>query len=222
MRLLINPFARGQALLSGKGLNGFIRAQIDAIPRGASVLTIGAGGPVGRMLESRAAEQGLKIVSFDIDASRNPDIVGDITDYDFKGAQFDVIFMIEVLEHVADVHKVPDVLHEVLKPEGVLVLSTPFIFPIHDAPYDFYRYTKYGLAHLFKSFKDVDIQPRNSWAESVNVLIARTYKEKKVSFRILGAFMVVYALLLQPIHWVMGKVFKSDFMTSGYLMTAKK
>lgn len=222
MSFLFNPIARGVSILAGKGLKPFVRAQVDLVPEGASVLSIGAGGPVGEILEARAQDKGLNVTSFDIDSDRKPDIVGDITTYDFEGRSFDYIFMIEVLEHIPDVHKVPDRLFNILNDGGTLILSTPFIFPIHDAPHDYYRYTHYGLRHLFKEFQDLDIVARNSWAESINVLLARTYKEKVLSFRVLGAFMVVYAVLLQPLHWVMGKLFKSDFMTSGYMMVAKK
>ena len=39
----------------------------------------------------------------------------------------------------------------VLKKNGKLVLILPFIYPIHDVPYDKYRFTEYGLRELLKN-----------------------------------------------------------------------
>ncbi|KOR29987.1 hypothetical protein TI04_07295, partial [Achromatium sp. WMS2] len=44
-------------------------------------------------------------------------------------------------------------IHRVLKPGGRLYLSVPFFYPIHDAPYDFLRFTIHGLHHLFQANK---------------------------------------------------------------------
>lgn len=221
-KFLFNPFARGQAILAGKGLNNYVRKQVSLLAPGSTVLSIGAGGPVGGMLEAIAKERNVKVTTFDIDADKGPDIVGDIATYDFSDHSYDFIFMIEVLEHVKECHKVPAQLYDALKEGGTLFLTTPFIFPLHERPYDYFRFTRYGLEYLFSDFKDVDVQERNNWAESINVLLARTYKEKRIEFRLLGALMVLYALLLQPLHWVLGHLFKSDFLTTGYVMEAKK
>jgi SAM-dependent methyltransferase len=39
-------------------------------------------------------------------------------------------------------------LYRVLKPGGGLWLTAPFFFAEHMQPHDYYRYTRYGLAHL--------------------------------------------------------------------------
>ena len=48
-------------------------------------------------------------------------------------------------------------LYRVTKPSGKLILSTPFIFGIHEAPYDYFRFTKFGLIHLFNNFNDLEV-----------------------------------------------------------------
>lgn len=66
----------------------------------------------------------------------------------FKDGVFDVVLCTEVLEHVPDPEKVLREISRVLKESGCLVMTTPFLVPLHEDPYDFYRYTVYGLKHL--------------------------------------------------------------------------
>ena len=77
------------------------------------------------------------------------------------GKQIDEVFQVHtelstqerrarVVELFADVH-LPDPerclveLHRVIKPAGSLTIQVPFIYPLHDAPLDFHRWTRYGL-----------------------------------------------------------------------------
>ena len=68
----------------------------------------------------------------------------------FENNYFDSIVCFEVLEHVFN----PDVFlmeaHSVLKPGGVAVFTVPFIWDEHEQPYDFARYSSFGLNHLFQ------------------------------------------------------------------------
>lgn len=66
----------------------------------------------------------------------------------FPDRQFDTILCTEVLEHTQQPFQVMNELARLLKPGGHLILSVPFIYPIHEAPYDHWRFTAYGLAIL--------------------------------------------------------------------------
>jgi SAM-dependent methyltransferase len=39
----------------------------------------------------------------------------------------------------------------VLRPNGYVILTTPLYYPIHEEPYDFFRFTPFGLRHLFET-----------------------------------------------------------------------
>ena len=73
-----------------------------------------------------------------------------------------------VLEHVPQPSAAIAELYRILKPGGTLVLSTVFTHPVHDAPFDFYRYTRFGLAHLLtqNSFELVEVNWEGSIAET--------------------------------------------------------
>jgi hypothetical protein len=53
-----------------------------------------------------------------------------------------------VLEHLPEPATVLRELHRVLKPSGTLWMTAPLFYVEHERPYDFYRYTRYGLRHL--------------------------------------------------------------------------
>ena len=66
------------------------------------VLNIGAGGPVQGIIESYLNK---KVTSIDIDSNRKPDIVMDVTNLEFNDNSFDLVIMMEVLEHVKEPKK---------------------------------------------------------------------------------------------------------------------
>jgi hypothetical protein len=53
----------------------------------------------------------------------------------------------------------------VLCKNGNVILSTPFIWGIHEAPHDYYRYTEYGLKYLLNEsgFRDINVIPNSGY-----------------------------------------------------------
>jgi len=62
------------------------------------------------------------------------------------------ILCLNTLEHVRDIIAAGREMTRVIKPDGVLVLSTPFDFMIHDFPGDYWRFTPQALAYLTRDF----------------------------------------------------------------------
>ena len=209
-------------VLSRKGLYPFLERQFAQIAGGANVLNVGAGGDIEELLRRHAEARSFQVTSFDIDPDRGPEIVGDIATFDFGDRRFDVVVMSEVLEHVRAPEEAIKNVHEILSPGGGLILSTPFIFPMHDGPHDYYRFTRYGLEWLLRDFSDVDIFARNTWPEAVNVLMVRLIKEKNPACRLMAPFVVALALVIAPVAMILGRIIKTDFITSGYVTTAVK
>ncbi|HSC47342.1 MAG TPA: class I SAM-dependent methyltransferase [Gammaproteobacteria bacterium] len=74
-----------------------------------------------------------------------PDIFADARGLPFPSGSMQGVILKDVLEHVPDPKSVLMEISRVLSDGGVLVLWMPFIYPIHDAPFDFQRYTEHGL-----------------------------------------------------------------------------
>lgn len=81
----------------------------------------------------------------------NPLVFGDAHKLPFADESLNTVLLIEVLEHLPEPDQAFSEALRVLSPNGQLLLSTPFLYPVHDAPQDFQRWTQYGLAHLLQN-----------------------------------------------------------------------
>lgn len=208
---------------SRQGLYEFLTKEFSNIQVQHNVLTVGSGGEINKLLYQHASKTGFVVQSLDVDPARNPDMIGDVCTIEFKPASFDVIVICEVLEHVHSPHQAIQNLFNALKPGGKIILSTPFILPIHEAPRDYYRYTKYGLEFLLKDFSDVKIEPRNSYFEAIDVLWMRTAQSTKRRAKLFSfiAVPIVY-FVYRPFTLLLSKLVNSDEMTTGYTVTATR
>lgn len=66
----------------------------------------------------------------------------------FQAETFDTVLCTQVLEHVTRPHVLMYEICRVLRPRGHLVLSAPQTNPLHEAPHDYFRFTRYGLECL--------------------------------------------------------------------------
>jgi ubiquinone/menaquinone biosynthesis C-methylase UbiE len=184
-----------------------------------NILNIGAGGEVKRIL----LKNRIVFKELDIDKKRNPDYVGDIMNMNiFDDNTFDVIVCAEVLEHVKNPFVAVNEIMRVLKPGGVLIGSTPFIFPIHDEPNDYFRYTRYGILNLFNNFDLLNIVERNSYIESVYVVMLRLNNIGTRKQKIVGLFLLPIFLMLLPLFKMLSFLVVNSQATTGYFFVFKK
>src|SRR5207302_8350604 len=93
------------------------------------------------------------------------DVVCDLTQLPMASELFDTILCTQVLEHVPNPQLVLAEFVRVLKPGGRLFLTVPQSWEIHEAPRDYFRFTRYGLDVLFQSagLDVVTINPRGGY-----------------------------------------------------------
>lgn len=68
----------------------------------------------------------------------------------FADASFDTVLSTEVWEHVENSLAAARETFRVLRPGGRLVITVPFLYPTHEAPYDFGRFTHFGLESVLR------------------------------------------------------------------------
>lgn len=210
-------------LMSRKNLYAWLQQKIALTcdSREIKVLNVGASGAIPDLLKKAGT---FDFFSLDINPEKNPDIVCDVCN--MKGViednTYDVIVMMEVLEHIPDPSMAMAELKRILKPGGMLLGSTPFLFPIHDAPHDYYRYTIYGLKHLLREYTNVAIQPRNSYGEAVAVLLSRLVVSGSVRERLMGLAGLFLAMILYPVVFILGKLCHQNLGPTGYVWSATK
>jgi SAM-dependent methyltransferase len=72
--------------------------------------------------------------------------------------EYDAILCLSVLEHVPHFWEAIPRLHDALRPGGRLFVSVPTVFPYHDEPHDYYRFTEYGVRLLLSDFEQLDVR----------------------------------------------------------------
>jgi SAM-dependent methyltransferase len=111
------------------------------------VLDIGAGRLAWKLLLEKYAKfyvgADIKIENPELDLICNLASV-----LPFKGNTFNTIFCISVLEHMPEPWEAFKEFHRLIKDNGYIILSVPFIFYLHGQPYDYYRFTKESIQYL--------------------------------------------------------------------------
>lgn len=84
-----------------------------------------------------------KWIFLDIEKKHHPDIVADVCDMkQIKSASVDVVNAIELFEHVEKIENGLQECRRVLKKKGIMIISVPFLYPIHGDPCDYQRWTE--------------------------------------------------------------------------------
>jgi SAM-dependent methyltransferase len=143
---------------------------------GLSVLDIGSSA--GSFSESRWFKQpagslsrASLYVSLDIDLSAKPIVSADAHRLPFEDESFDVIVANNVIEHLKNPALGVAEMRRVLRPEGTILYTIPFLYPVHEAPNDYTRFTASGLRQLFSEFRSVEILPRGGLFSTIAQLI---------------------------------------------------
>ena len=94
-----------------------------------------------------------RYVGFDIHPGAGVDVVGDVHQLTkhVPPASVDAVFSVSVFEHLVYPWKAVLEINRVLKPGGIMYVSTHPTWPPHELPWDFWRFPVAGLKHLFIS-----------------------------------------------------------------------
>jgi SAM-dependent methyltransferase len=122
----------------------FLNQQIQTLSKDALILDVGAGH--GDFADIFAD---LNYFALDIVPYAEVDLVCDLGQtVPFRAGTFDAVVLMNVLEHVYESRQLVQNIAGLLKPGGKLILTVPFLLKVHQAPFDFSRYTPYYLANL--------------------------------------------------------------------------
>jgi len=71
--------------------------------------------------------------------------------------EYDVIICFNVLEHVYEWQPAIANLKRALRPGGTLFVLVPALYPLHDEPHDYWRFTEHALRRMFSDFDSVTV-----------------------------------------------------------------
>jgi SAM-dependent methyltransferase len=103
----------------------------------------------------------------------------------FTNESFDSVVCFEVLEHVKDPKAILGEVNRVIKDHGSLLISVPFLIGEHEEPYDFQRFTSFGLVKLLKDAGFIIVSLEKTTSEfmaiaQLNILYLSRHWESKI------------------------------------------
>jgi len=131
-------------------LHQFLARAGHTVQPGQLVLDAGSGRAPYRDLFAHARYETADFLAVKGKTYTEQDYVCDLADIPVEDARFDHVLLTQVLEHLPEPATVLGELHRVLRPGGTLWLTAPLFYAEHERPYDFFRYTQFGLRHLLE------------------------------------------------------------------------
>jgi ubiquinone/menaquinone biosynthesis C-methylase UbiE len=200
--------AHGKLLDIGCG-NGRIRQQLSA-----TVHYIGIDYPTTVALGYRS----------------KPDIFADAAQLPIASSSIDTVVLLDVIEHLSDPDKAIEEAARVLAKNGKCLIHVPFLYPLHDEPHDYQRWTRYGLKQFLNkySFHIEEICETTHPVETASALLAialsKGFIDTITHKRILWIFALLVICAIPIINitgWLIAKILSaSKFMPFSYRVVA--
>ena len=140
----------------------YVENVAQGLPGDASILDAGAGEGVYKKLFSHCKYKAIDLaVGESCWNYSNLDYVGPLHEMPIEDDVFDAVLCTQVLEHLEWPRESVKEMYRVLKPGGKLFMTVPMAQNEHQTPYDFFRYTSYGLGSIctHAGFQGVKITP---------------------------------------------------------------
>ncbi len=112
-----------------------------------------------------------------------PDLFWEGNNIPLEDNSVDCVIATEFFEHVPYPEIIMEEISRVLKPEGVLFLTVPFIWSLHTIPNDEYRYTPFALERMLKKtgFTNINLKPLGGWNASLAQTIGLWARRKPMN-----------------------------------------
>jgi len=159
------------------------------------------------------------------------DIISNLNEkINLKDKYADTIVSLAVMEHLCEPQQFLDESYRILKPGGHFILQVPFQWWIHEGPYDYFRYTSYGLEYMLRKsgFEIINISPNGGFFTTIvlkiNYFTIRMFKLPKYLWIAWLIILVPFWTIGQVIAPLMDKLFDKDYNleTLGFSVVAKK
>jgi len=196
------------------------------------VLDVGCGFmPYRKLIESNP--QVKKYIGMDLEKPTyyghiEPDLKWNGEKIPLADNSVDCVMATEFLEHYAEPEKVLKEILRVMKPESKFFATVPFIWNLHEIPYDEYRYTPYSLERHLKNagYKDIEIKTLGGWNRAFAQMIGLwlTFSKMNRFTRIILRYLLFpfYVLLIKTDRRIVRFDGYENSMFSGLSVTAGK
>jgi SAM-dependent methyltransferase len=190
------------------------------------LLDIGCGSkPYKNLFDHCKSYVGLEVES----NSNSPEVefTYDGKTFPFKDENFDSAICSEVLEHVFEPEIFLKEVNRVLKKNGLVIFTLPFFWDEHEQPYDFARYTSFGLKYILEK-QNFEILEHNKIGNNLSLitqmincyLYKKLYNKKNIVFKFISTFMFIFFNILGIFLSILPK--NNDMYLDNLIIAKKK
>jgi SAM-dependent methyltransferase len=160
------------------------------------------------------------------DEEKRADKYYDGSSIPYPDSTFDALICTQVLEHADKPEILITEFHRVLNSGGKLLITMPFIYPEHEQPHDYRRYTRFELQRILKksNFQDIRIMPSSgAFATIAQLLSIKIFESITIRASVLK--LIISFLILAPIQILgltLDLIFRNNGPTLDYIVTAIK
>lgn len=191
-----------------------------------------------KLMDIRKYFPGCTYIGCDMRSGKGVDLIENAERFTFRDGTFDYIICLDTFEHIENCFKVSEEIYRILKPKGVLILSSVMNCSIHDFPYDYWRFTPKAFEFLTREFdlqyigyygirefptniyaisvKNIDnFNEYRSWEDKLNSFkdMFEKYKENRIRDRVRFLFnFIKYFLLPKEKRFF---IIKNKYMSNG-------
>lgn len=154
---------------------------------GGRVLDVGCGLKPYEECFANATYVGIDVEESGREASeKTADAYFNGLDIPYDEEDFDAVLCTEVLEHCVDPTRLLAEMHRVLKPGGRLLVTVPFIWGLHETPYDFRRYSVFGIERAMREagFEIAESAQLEGGIDAIRMLVASEINNFEVNVHV--------------------------------------
>lgn len=146
-------------------------------------------------------------------------------DLPLESESFDTVLLSSVLEHIPTPSRLIEEIYRVLRADGKAIINVPFLYVLHEEPYDFYRYTKHALVRMAEnaSFTVEVLEPTGG---AITVLFDLLSKALiRLPFGLSKLLYATNFVAYLSLGTSLGKKFDvktATFMPNGYFLVVRK
>ncbi len=198
----------------------FFTRQARLFKPGAQVLDLG-GQKSPKRGQFCIDRYNVRVCYANLSTTHHPDVQIDAAMLPFRDKAFDMIVCAEVLEHAPAPRPILQEAYRVLRPGGVLLITAPFLFPIHADPHDYARYTEAFWEMNLKQigFKELKVEAQGFfWSVATDMVRAWLYemvRQGRMSSSLLQR--ISRACIAKGKYWALARDHHSKREAKGFL-----